>query len=185
MVQTSTRFSINITLFLKGCWLACGGALRAPSWAQTHLLGSREGLWGHSPRGLKKKARCLGPCWVSGWDGASRSPSRPPVLQGARGTPELGHHFQPSGADGCWGTDRQTDSTGLFRKAVSLQCLERSYNTFPDYVCTQTTAAGKLCNPTQGGTVAGGRKGWGGPAPCPMAPMGPQPHGFTPKTVAQ
>lgn len=179
MVQTSTRFSINITLFLKGCWLAGGGALpQLPLGHKPTRLGAEGGSGDAAPGGLKDKARRSGPCWVSGRDGAGGSPSRPPVLRGTKGDPgarpptACSHREQMDAGEQ---TDRQTGRqtapvfsgrpyhSGAWKGAPTLFLITFARKRPPrgNYAT--------LCREGQ----RQGKEGLGGPCSVPPSPHGP------------
>lgn len=61
--------------------------------------------------------------------------------------------------------------------------LGKELQYFPDYVCTQTSAAGKLCNPARGGVGARDEGLEGSPTLHPAA-FGPRRRGCSPRGPA-
>lgn len=101
-----------------------------------------------------------------------------------RGTPGCGCSLQLAGADRRR-EDKQT--AAVFSGRPYHLALGKELQYFPDYVCTQTSAAGKLCNPERGGVGAreegleGGRGG--GPTLHPAA-LGPSQRSCSPRGTA-
>lgn len=102
-------------------------------------------------------------------------------FMGEEGDPRVWLLLQPAGAEGCQRTDRQHQS---FQEGpIYHLLLGKELQYFPDCDCTQTSAAGKLCNPEQGGVGAREEGLEGGPTLQPAA-LGPRQCSCSPRGTA-
>lgn len=122
---------------------------------------------------------CLQPCRMPGLDYTLIS--RTCWFMGDEGDPRVWLLLQQAAAEGRQRTNRQHQS---FQEGpIYHLALGKELQYFPDYVCTQTSVVGKLCNPEQGGVGAREEGLEGGPTLHPAA-LGPRRRSCSPRGTA-